>query len=151
MKKIKKQFTLIIILVIFSSFLFTVSYASANTLGQQETFYVDKNYDISGRTQITASLQAIGNYVYFYTDHFSAFSVGLSTATANNIGPNYVNKGDLDVAILRIAIHDDMGGDWLNWVNLTSKNTDDSDVDNVELWGDVDGNRAFSPWHIAYS
>jgi hypothetical protein len=43
-------------------------YAQSNSLGQQTSFYVDQNYDLSQRNKISAVLQKVGENAYFYVD-----------------------------------------------------------------------------------
>jgi len=45
-----------------------LSLANSISLGQQQNFFIDSNYDFSGREKLTATLQRIGNQAYFYTD-----------------------------------------------------------------------------------
>lgn len=42
--------------------------AHADTLGQQETFRVDSDFDRDGRTSLTATLRHVGDHAYFYVD-----------------------------------------------------------------------------------
>jgi len=44
------------------------SFALADSLGDRNTFYVDSEYDVSGRGQITATMRAIGENAYFYLE-----------------------------------------------------------------------------------
>jgi len=42
--------------------------AQAASLGEQVNFYVDASYDAMGRSQLTATLRAIGQNIYFYVE-----------------------------------------------------------------------------------
>ncbi|MBU4030838.1 hypothetical protein KJ756_01600, partial [Patescibacteria group bacterium] len=44
--------------------------ASAAVLEEQVNFYVDSGYDAQDRSQLTASLKAIGENIYFYVDNY---------------------------------------------------------------------------------
>lgn len=48
--------------------LFLPQIVSATTLGEIRNFYIDSSYDISGRKEISASLNRISDYLYFYID-----------------------------------------------------------------------------------
>ncbi|MBU1289647.1 hypothetical protein KKG85_00120 [Patescibacteria group bacterium] len=50
-------------------FVFTLG-ASAAVLEEQVNFYVDSGYDAQDRSQLTASLKAIGENIYFYVDNY---------------------------------------------------------------------------------
>jgi len=54
-------------LIILILFIMPVS-VKAISLEEENSFYVDSNYDISGRKEISASLQRIGIDAYFYID-----------------------------------------------------------------------------------
>jgi len=40
----------------------------SDSLGQQVKFFVDPNYEISKRSQVTATLREVGDFVYFYVE-----------------------------------------------------------------------------------
>lgn len=42
--------------------------AQAAVLGDRDSFFVDSGYDAHGRTQITATVKAIGDNIYFYVE-----------------------------------------------------------------------------------
>ncbi|MBU1137132.1 IPT/TIG domain-containing protein [Patescibacteria group bacterium] len=42
--------------------------ARADSLGQQVKFFVDSSYDSANRSTLTATLRAMGNFVYFYVE-----------------------------------------------------------------------------------
>ncbi|MDP3697756.1 MAG: hypothetical protein Q8R55_07155 [Candidatus Taylorbacteria bacterium] len=54
--------------LIIGAFFISVSGANANTLGQRETFFVNKEFDKYGRTSLQATLQHAGNKSYFYVE-----------------------------------------------------------------------------------
>lgn len=57
------------IIVVFVFFLFAqVSFASADTLGERRTFFVNEEYDLTGRIQLFATLQALSSHAYIYVD-----------------------------------------------------------------------------------
>ncbi len=60
-----KNFKLIFVGAIFLIFPFFISAAS---LGETTNFFVDPNYDFSGRGKISAILQKVGQRTYFYVD-----------------------------------------------------------------------------------
>jgi hypothetical protein len=43
-------------------------FASADTLGQKVTFFIDASYDLENREQISATLREISSQLYFYID-----------------------------------------------------------------------------------
>ena len=49
-------------------FLAIPSVVGADYLGQRVNFFVDSSYDLTGRSQLNASLQKITNQLYFYID-----------------------------------------------------------------------------------
>ncbi|MFH1938003.1 MAG: hypothetical protein ABIJ60_00505, partial [Patescibacteria group bacterium] len=55
-------------LIIIGGFFVLPVNAQAAELGEQVNFYVDSNYDISGRNQLNAELKVIGNFIYFYVE-----------------------------------------------------------------------------------
>ena len=58
----------IISLIILGGFFVLPVNAQAAELGEQVNFYVDSNYDVSGRNQLNAELKVIGNFIYFYVE-----------------------------------------------------------------------------------
>ncbi|MFH1671582.1 MAG: hypothetical protein ABH889_02315 [Candidatus Portnoybacteria bacterium] len=56
------------ILFISGGFFILPSLALADSLGDQNTFFVDSTYDVSGRTQVAATMRAIGENAYFYLE-----------------------------------------------------------------------------------
>lgn len=58
-----------IFIIFFLVFLFTPFFCSADYQGQQVNFFVDKNYDLLGREQLSASLLSITPKIYFYVDN----------------------------------------------------------------------------------
>lgn len=56
------------ILIITVVFLFLPIFTQAVSLGEKEDFFIDSNYDLSQRKEISATLQRIGNSAYFYID-----------------------------------------------------------------------------------
>jgi len=73
----------IIFLAVVVSLVSFASNAYADILGQQETFFVNKNYDLYSRTEITATLKHFSSYVNFYVDDY-AWSQ-LSTSQQDNL------------------------------------------------------------------
>jgi len=66
-KNLKNIIFLYFICFVIGFFIFSVGVQAAS-LGEQVDFFVDSQYDITGRTQLTATLKIIGEYVYFYID-----------------------------------------------------------------------------------
>ena len=64
-RKIKTYFLLAA--VIGGIFIF-VNPVLSDSLGQQVKFFVDPNYEVSKRSQVTATLREIGDFVYFYVE-----------------------------------------------------------------------------------
>ena len=62
----KKKFLLFVVI---STIIFSGVFVEAATLGETRDFYVDSYYDISGRKEISATLQRISNQLYFYIDN----------------------------------------------------------------------------------
>jgi len=57
-----------VLIFIITGFFICVTGVQAADLGEQIDFYVDSTYDLYSRSQITATLKAIGNNVYFYVE-----------------------------------------------------------------------------------
>ena len=55
-------------LLVLGGFFVLTSVVQAASLGEQVNFYVDSSYDATGRSQLSASLQVIGQNVYFYVE-----------------------------------------------------------------------------------
>ena len=66
MKRLIYNFCIIILLV-GGFFAFTVG-AQAAVLEDSESFFVDSGYDAYGRTQLTATVKAMGDHIYFYIE-----------------------------------------------------------------------------------
>jgi hypothetical protein len=49
-------------------FLTLPNFASADTFGQSQTFFVNSQYDSRSRTQVSATLRSISNRAYFYVE-----------------------------------------------------------------------------------
>ncbi len=67
--KNKNFFAACLLLTVFYFLFFIFSFVEAASLEKSRNFYVDSGYDISGRKEISAGLNRIGNYVYFYIDN----------------------------------------------------------------------------------
>ena len=81
-KPIQTKFFLIFISVFFL-FASAPNFAGAVSLGQQNNFYINQDYDLTGRQEITAQLRRIGTDAYFYID--SQWWTGLSSKEQNQI------------------------------------------------------------------
>jgi len=57
-----------IIFIVAAIFFFLPIFTQAVSLGEKEDFFIDSNYDLSQREEISATLQRIGNSAYFYVD-----------------------------------------------------------------------------------
>jgi len=55
-------------LIVLGGFFVFLASAQAAGLGEQVNFHVDSGYDASGRSQLTAELKVIGDYIYFYVE-----------------------------------------------------------------------------------
>ncbi len=62
----KKNFKIIFVVSVL--FVFLPVFVKAVSLGEKENFFIDSDYDLLGREQISATLQRIGNDAYFYID-----------------------------------------------------------------------------------
>ena len=61
-----------IVLIGFLAFIGLTGYlnvALADSINQEEVFNVDSGYDYNGRSQITATLRSMGQYIYLYVDN----------------------------------------------------------------------------------
>lgn len=76
MKRLKFKI-LVIAAFILAFFVFSFN-ASADTIGQNQTFIVNTKYDQFGRTALSATLMAISNNAYFYVDDRYWNSLNLS-------------------------------------------------------------------------
>ena len=78
-------------------FLLAPPFVNADTLGQRVYFFIDSDYDLKGREQISATLINISNQIYFYTDD-DWWSSLIPTqqesinATFNNLSREFENK-----------------------------------------------------------
>jgi len=88
--KIKIYFISIAIFIL-GSFVFSSDVYSA-TLGEIKRFYINSSYDISGRKEITATLQRVSNQLYFYTD--DTFWGNLSSEEKNKTNIELYNLAD---------------------------------------------------------
>ena len=59
--------SLIVLSVLISVFIFSPGVEAA-VLNEQIDFNVDSYYDVSGRSQVTATLRVIGDHIYFYVE-----------------------------------------------------------------------------------
>jgi len=57
-----------LILILGGVFFFALA-AQAAILGEEVNFFVDSEYDFTGRSQLTTTLRVIGNNIYFYVDN----------------------------------------------------------------------------------
>jgi hypothetical protein len=55
-------------LILLGGFFIFLNPVQAASLGEQVNFYVDSSYDATGRDQVTATLRAMGNHIYFYVE-----------------------------------------------------------------------------------
>lgn len=57
------------ILILLPFFLFMPRFrASADTLGEHHTFFVNEKYDVSGRSSMPVTLDYVGDHAYYYVD-----------------------------------------------------------------------------------
>ena len=58
------------LVIIFAGLIFLIlpSLVSAVSIGQKNNFYIDPSFDLSGRKEISATLQVVGFNLYFYID-----------------------------------------------------------------------------------
>ena len=66
MSFVRKTGIFTIITLIMSAWL--ASYAYADTIGDQRSFFVNEKYDQTSRSSIMATLRAVGQHAYFYVD-----------------------------------------------------------------------------------
>jgi len=92
-KNIANRYWLILAVVFFV--LALAGSASAFTLGENHIFFVDTSYDISGQTQVRATLRQVGDHALFYTadDWWSSLSA-TDAETANAAILNLSNEFD---------------------------------------------------------
>lgn len=66
-----------ILFLIFCGLFLVASPAFADTIGQQQTFQVDKDYDEKGRSSLSATLRHVSDHAYFYIEDavWSTFSL----------------------------------------------------------------------------
>ncbi len=67
-EKTKTRFFLFAIGLFVLGSCFSSVTVNAATLGDIKKFYVDSSYDISGRSEVSATLERISNQLYFYVD-----------------------------------------------------------------------------------
>lgn len=88
--KIKIYFISIAIFILGSCFFSSDVYSA--TLGEIKSFYINSSYDISGRKEITATLQRVSTHLYFYTD--DTFWGNLSSEEKNKTNIELYNLAD---------------------------------------------------------
>ena len=59
---------LICLIIISGIFIYSAA-AQADVLDEQVNFNIDSDYDYDNRSEITATLRASGDYIYFYVDN----------------------------------------------------------------------------------
>ena len=107
--------------------------ALADYLGQKNSFNVDKSYDVAGRSSVNATLQAMTDKLYFYTDDdwwaslnsqeqgdYRAAFIGLGQEFSNTIYPRLTQvfggepgvgiDGNTHITILIHPMVNDAGG-----------------------------------------
>src|SRR3989344_8713064 len=64
-----------LILIVFGVFILSHP-VRADMLNDQQVFFIDPQYDIAGRTQVTATMRAVMPHIYFYVtnDYWSGLS-----------------------------------------------------------------------------
>ena len=67
-------------------FLFFAGSAHADTLGQEQTFFVNQKYDALGRISITATLRLVSGHAYWYVENDAALSGDQSQLQRINSG-----------------------------------------------------------------
>ncbi|KPJ57483.1 hypothetical protein AMJ49_00970 [Parcubacteria bacterium DG_74_2] len=85
--------------IIFISVLFfsLPLFANADSVSQQVKFYVDSSYDLTKRDQVSATLQKVTNFLYFYIDDKWWGDLGLQKRSEvfeklNNLTEEFENK-----------------------------------------------------------
>lgn len=63
-----KKFNYLLLTLVFISFFVIAGSVYADTLGQQETFFVNEKFDEFARTQLSATLRQISGKIYFYME-----------------------------------------------------------------------------------
>ncbi len=58
----------ILIAILFGGFFIFPAVVLADSLDEQNSFFVDSGYDSQGRTKVSATLRAMGDYIYFYVE-----------------------------------------------------------------------------------
>jgi hypothetical protein len=93
MHKLEKK----IITGLFFLFLALAGFANADTLSQNQTFFISPQYDAKSRTQVSATLRSISNHAYFYIEDGYWNSVDSSTRNqvlnwAASLGQEFDNR-----------------------------------------------------------
>lgn len=93
MKRIFK-FQILSLVILGGFFIFTAPLEAAS-LGEQINFYVDLTYDVAGRNQLSATLQTVGQNIYFYVenDYWNGLN-GLEKSSLRNILEDLANEFD---------------------------------------------------------
>ncbi|MFH1551702.1 MAG: IPT/TIG domain-containing protein [bacterium] len=63
------NYKILILLIITGGFFIFPDNVKADSLKQEVNFYVDSTYDFSGRSELKATMQVMGNSIYFYVEN----------------------------------------------------------------------------------
>jgi len=81
-----------VLIFIITGFFICVTGVQAANLGEQVDFYVDSTYDLYSRSQITTTLKAMGDNIYFYVEN--AYWDKLSGTYKNGLREELENLAD---------------------------------------------------------
>ena len=95
-------------IVVFGAF--APNFADAISLGQKNIFFVDANYDKEGKEKITASLQRIGSYAYFYIEN--EYWAGLNQTERNKVKQSLKNLDNEFRDNIYPILTDTFGSEW---------------------------------------
>ena len=106
----RKFFFTQILIFISVSFLFAPNFASAVSLGQQNNFFIDENYDLTERQEIIATLQRIGTDAYFYVEN--EYWAGLDQAEKNVVKQSLSNLDNEFHNNIHPILTETFGSEW---------------------------------------
>lgn len=106
--EIKIYFISIAMFILGSCFFSSDVYSA--TLGEIKSFYINSSYDISGRKEITATLQRVSTYLYFYTD--DTFWGNLSSEEKNKTNIELYNLTDEFERKIYPILTSSFGSEW---------------------------------------
>ena len=106
----QKTIKRVLIFLLAGGFFICAAGVQAADLGEQVDFYVDSTYDLYSRSQITTTLKAIGDNIYFYVEN--DYWNGLSGTYKNGLREELENLADEFDAVIYPKERAVFGSEW---------------------------------------